>query len=288
MGGLPNQVADPWRILGWVNYCGIESFGSVMVSLFWSFANSNINAHTAKASYGFVVATAQIGSILGPTFVSLYAETIGVPICYFLGAISMLCLIFQHRYIMGMFFISCFFMVQITVVDYTMKVLARDHFTTEHPCQPGDTCWDYTLNAPVRMSDDATAAFAKFLGIFGQATNTLSFFLSLLGTSATIRILGLNNTLLLFPALCIAAISMVWFIPTLWVVFASMMILKALTYSLNNPTKEILYQPTSPAVKYKAKSWIDIFGARGAKALGSVFTNAFSDSLPKLVNGGSF
>lgn len=49
----------------------------------------------------------------------------------------------------------------------------------------------------------------------------------------------------------------------------------------------MLYQPTSGAVRYKAKSWIDIFGARGSKALGSVVTNAFSDSSVNLVANGS-
>jgi ATP:ADP antiporter, AAA family len=75
--------------------------------------------------------------------------------------------------------------------------------------------------------------------------------------------------------------------PTLYVVFAAMMTLKANSYALNNPCKEILYQPTSPSVKYKAKSWIDIFGARGSKALGSVVTNAFSDSATNLIANGT-
>jgi len=66
-----------------------------------------------------------------------------------------------------------------------------------------------------------------------------------------------------------------------------MIVLKANSYALNNPTKEMLYQPTSSAVRYKAKSWIDIFGARGSKALGSVVTNAFSDSAVNLVANGS-
>ena len=64
-------------------------------------------------------------------------------------------------------------------------------------------------------------------------------------------------------------------------------VLKANSYALNNPTKEMLYQPTSPAVCYMAKSWIDIFGARGSKALGSVVTNAFSDSAATLLQNGS-
>jgi AAA family ATP:ADP antiporter len=37
--GLDNKFQSEDRYLGWVSYCAIESFGSVMVSLFWSFAN---------------------------------------------------------------------------------------------------------------------------------------------------------------------------------------------------------------------------------------------------------
>lgn len=49
-----------------------------------------------------------------------------------------------------------------------------------------------------------------------------------------------------------------------------MMFLKALSYSLNNPCKEMLYNPTSTDVKFKAKSWIDIFGQRGASDTGCI------------------
>ena len=320
--GLPNAQPDPSRILGWVSYCAIESFGSVMVSLFWSFANSNFSLETAKASYGVMVAFAQLGSILGPTVVAQYAATVGVANIYLIGALCMLLLqctmymyvrtygvqernvavaskskpkagvleglqlFWDHNYIKGIFAISCLFMVEVTIVDYTMKVLARDYFATLHPCELGMSCY-----APETgdhgMSVEATQGFTMFMGIFGQATNTLSLFLSLFGTSAVIRYLGLRVTLLLFPTLCLAVIIMVRIQPTLYVVFAAMMLLKASSYALNNPTKEMLYQPTSAAVKYKAKSWIDIFGARGSKALGSVVTNAFSDSAAHLVANGS-
>ena len=87
--GLANESEDPTRILGWVSYCGIESFGSVMVSLFWSFANSNFNLKQAKRSYGMMVATAQVGSVLGPTFVNRYSHSLGIPACYMVGAMCM-------------------------------------------------------------------------------------------------------------------------------------------------------------------------------------------------------
>ena len=307
--GLPNETPSYSRILGWVSYCSIESFGSVMVSLFWSFANSNFNLESAKASYGLLVATAQIGSILGPTLVNVYAETLGVAKIYAFGALAMLLLqgamflyikiygtdetrakeqdadvqpkkkkkgagvleglhlFAKHNYVKGIFAISCLFMVEVTIVDYTMKVLAKDHFSGLYPCTSGNSCWDVVKNEPRGMSAEATAAFTTFMGLFGQATNTLSFLLSFLGTSAIIRKLGLRLTLLLFPTLCLIVIIIVRLHPTLYVVFAAMMVLKANSYALNNPTKEMLYQPTSSAVRYKAKSWIDIFGARGSKVL---------------------
>ena len=63
--------------------------------------------------------------------------------------------------------------------------------------------------------------------------------------------------------------------------------IKGLSYALQSPSREMLYIVTTDAIKFKAKSWIDIFGQRGSKALGSVVTNAFSDSAPDLLNYGS-
>ena len=327
--GLQNQQPSPTRILGWISYCGIESFGSVMVSLFWSFTNSNITLESAKASYGVMVATAQVGSIIGPTIVNHFAPIIGVARIYLVGALCMLMLqvtmymyiakygtkernatddtaevaakkkkdqagileglrlFYRHNYVKGIFAISCLFMVEVTIVDFTMKLLARDHFADKFPCEPGMSCYN-AITGDHGMSEEATSAFTAFMGLFGQATNTLSFLLSLFGTSAIIRYLGLRLTLLLFPTLCLCVIIFVRLHPTLHVAFGAMMMLKANSYALNNPTKEILYQPTSSGVRYKAKSWIDIFGARGSKALGSLVTNAFSDSAANLVSNGSF
>ena len=60
-----------------------------MVSLFWSFANSNFNLKQAKRSFGIMVAVAQVGSIIGPTFVNQFGDSLGVPTCYMAGASSM-------------------------------------------------------------------------------------------------------------------------------------------------------------------------------------------------------
>ena len=64
--------------------------------------------------------------------------------------------------------------------------------------------------------------------------------------------------------------------------------IKGLSYALQSPSREMLYIVTTDAIKFKAKSWIDVFGARGSKALGSVVTNQFSDSAADLLTYGSF
>ena len=45
--------------------------------------------------------------------------------------------------------------------------------------------------------------------------------------------------------------------------------IKGLNYALNQPAKEQLYIPTSRESKYKAKAWIDSFGSRFSKTVGS-------------------
>ena len=308
-----NTNASPYRLIGWLSYCSIESFGSIGVSLFWAFTNSTYNLEGAKKAYGLLIACAQLGSIAGPTIVNVATDPWGVPTVYFCGALCMvmmvisiwgyskyfgtdpvvvvapedksgkpkkskagmtegLLLFWKYNYVKGIFALSCLFMVEVTILDYSMKVLAKGKFDAEHPGDP----------------TAATKAFASFMGFFGQSANGLSFCFSLVGTSFVIRRLGLNKTVVLFPTLCLLAIFIVYAYPTLETVFAMMLVLKGLSYSLNNPCKEILYQPTSSAVKFKAKSWIDVFGARGSKAAGSLVTNAFADSAADLLTYGSF
>lgn len=49
----------------------------------------------------------------------------------------------------------------------------------------------------------------------------------------------------------------------------------------------MLYVRTSEDIKFKAKSWIDMFGTRGAKATGSIVNNTFRHSLDILLTQGS-
>eukprot|EP01039_Chlorochromonas_danica_P001808 gene1808-1975_t len=314
--GLANTKADPTRFLGWLSYVTIESFGSMVVQCYWALVNASVDVNFAKKNFGLIVAGAQIGSILGPTLAT-QADYLGIPALYLTGSLIMFMmtaamyyyvkrfgapsdgeimeqgsmketsvkksgkkeegilegfyLFYEHDYVKGIFVISSFYMVQVTIVDYMMKVLAKERYAALYPDDP----------------QAALRAFASFMGFFGQTTNSISFLFSLFGTGMIINRFGLTTTLVLFPVLLLICAALVWAMPSIWMVFAVMMVMKGMSYALNNPTKEILYQMTSTSIKFKCKSWIDTFGQRSAKAAGSLVTNAFATSVVDLTNYGS-
>lgn len=67
--GLANWGSRPERVVGWLSFVAIESYGSLAVALFWAFTNATVDLDAAKASYGLVIAGAQIGAIIGTTAV---------------------------------------------------------------------------------------------------------------------------------------------------------------------------------------------------------------------------
>eukprot|EP00967_Tisochrysis_lutea_P128665 scaffold220366_cov35-Tisochrysis_lutea.AAC.4 len=76
--------ASPSRWLGWVHYFAIESYGSLVVSLFWQYLNSQVNLKEAKAQYGLITAGGQVGAITGCTLV-VGSKRFGVPQLYGFG-----------------------------------------------------------------------------------------------------------------------------------------------------------------------------------------------------------
>jgi len=292
--GLANKVESPDRYLGWVSYLMIESYGSLMVALFWSFVASSTDPKTAKKGFPLIIFGAQFGAITGPTLAT-FAEELGLPfligvsvftigmviVCITIfnkcvdlgpegaseakkktGAIAGLKIILSRKYVLGIFAVATFYEVVGTIIDFQMKVLAREVYVTAE-------------------------TFTQFLGRFGQIANGMALFFSLVGTSYFIRRFGVTFCLTLFPILTGLVLTVVYIFPNLWIVFGGMVSIRALTYALNNPSKEILYVPTSKDIKFKAKGWIDMFGARSSKAVGASITGAFKHSTSSLMTYGS-
>lgn len=299
------------RFFGWATYFIIESFGSIVVALFWSFTASVSDAKSAKKGYSLVIAGAQIGAIFGP-FMATYAKSWGLMPLFLIGTVSiMLMMVVINRfmavtpkeqleinkqevksesapktgfleglkllvtrpYLLGIFAVVTIYEVVGTIVDYQMKMQAQA--------------------LPQYASRESLTAF---LGVFGMSANALAFFMALLGTGYMMKKLGLRFCLLTFPIVLGLAVSGLYAAYTwgnfnpmmlLWATFGVMMIAKGLSYALNNPSKEMMYIPTSKDVKFKSKGWIDMFGSRSSKAIGAAFTDSLKGNAYNLMAYGT-
>lgn len=290
--GIANTVASPDRLLGWVMYPFTESCGTVMVSLFWSYVTSSTKTESAKKGYPLIIAGAQSGSIFG-SMLSWNSVALGNSFLFCMGAFGVMMMapmvmlyrylvpaglranvhsgetkpktgmfeglkiLLTRPYVMGILALATFYEVIVTITEFEMKMLATQVYTT-------------------------TATFAAFNGMYGVLTNFLSMIFALLGTGFLMRHFGLRFCLLLFPVVAAFMVGMVYFMPVLAVATATVIVIKGLSYGLNNPTKEIMYIPTSRDVRFKAKGWIDQFGSRSAKASGATINNMFAHSMPDL------
>jgi AAA family ATP:ADP antiporter len=307
--GGPNVEETPntsflWHVLAYFLFAMVESFGSLTVATFWSFTNSSLSLYDAECYYGMIIAIAQLGAIGGATMVTMGSMRWSTRILLVVTSLVILLmvvvmtsygrrfpaqpsapsiapppavsgpamfwsgvhLILQHNYVLLILAVSCLYEVALTCLDYQMKLLGYLRFE----------------------GGDATITFAQFLGRFGQVTNALSLVLSSMVFPLLLKYWGLKRTLRIFPTcLVIATIVAYTALPAnLTMLFISMSLLKAMTYSVHDPSKELLYLPTSNAIKFRAKFWIDVVGERIAKAIGSTINTA-AGSLDRSIVMGS-
>lgn len=162
----------------------------MVVQCYWALVNASVDVNFAKKNFGLIVAGAQIGSILGPTLAT-QAGVLGIPVLYLFGASIMYMMVgamyfyvqrfgapgegkdeekvekksgkeegilegfylmYQHDYVKGIFCISSLFMMQVTIIDYMMKILAKERYASIYPDDP----------------QAALRGFASFMGYFGQ------------------------------------------------------------------------------------------------------------------------
>lgn len=185
----------------------------------------------------------------------------------FTGFVEGVSLIVKYPYVMKLLGVCCIYEIVVVILDYEFKLMG-----SHAAVMKASAAAIRAAESGGTGSSDASNQFANLLGHFGQVTNIIAFLLSLFGFSFLVHRIGVKHSLMIFPTFLLGAVIVSYLVPTLWVLFIFVSIIKALLFSLHDPVKEILYIPTSEPIKFKAKAWIDVFGSRLAKALGSIIT----------------
>lgn len=282
----------PWlgtKVLGYLWYVFVESFGSLVVALFWAFATDTTEPTHAKRGFPLVVAIGQMGGIFSPYFIGGLPRRLGLTT----DTVSMLLL--GVLILMIIPFVRYF--LRKTPAHLLTAFHGQNEEEEEEKQEPGFlegfklmvghkyllgifaanfiyevvvTIFDYNFKvaaAEVYSGVD----LSHYLSLYGSSVNIVSLTCLLLGISNVTRYLGVGVALAAMPIIVGCALAGFLTINSLGFLFALMVGSKAINYALNGPALKQLYIPTTPDVRFKAQAWIETFGSRASKEAGSLF-----------------
>ncbi|MFZ4100037.1 MAG: NTP/NDP exchange transporter [Chlamydiia bacterium] len=297
--GSAEEVADrqglvSWATtaLGYVWYVFVESFGSLVVALFWAFASDTTVPDSAKRGFPFVVALGQIGGIICPYFIGGLPHRLGLSS----DALSMV--------ILGGMTLSIAPCVKNflhkTPKEQLVAFHGKNEIAVEKKQEPGFfegfrllisqkyllgifaaifiyevivTIFDFNFKITAGLQYSGVA-LSSYLSWYGSCVNAVSLACLLLGISNITRFMGVGIALALMPLIVAGALVGFLTTDTLEFLFILMVGSKAINYALNGPALKQLYIPTTPDVRFKAQAWIETFGSRASKEAGSIFNMA--------------
>lgn len=309
--GLPNTEVNQYRIFGWLFYFFIEGYSPFVVSVFWAFSNSINSPESAKKNYAIMVSGSKLGgmvmaafayallSIKSTAFITdtgRYQLLLGaasllllcVPVIIYglvklvsgrflhgyeavyqvekqraktgeseTGVLSGLSMLIKYPYAFGIFLIVLFYEVIQTILNFQRLGIAKESAAT--------------------VSEFGASLFAMIFFV-----HFIGFIISIVGTKVLLERLGEKRCLLLVPISTALLFFYFKIMSTQFAFFVFLIGIRSIHYAFSYPVRESLYILTVKEIKFKSKSWIDAFGAKFAKASGSIFngfTAGFSASM---------
>lgn len=282
-----NVCSTSWLIYAW--FILIDSYGSLVIPLFWAIASEITQPESAKQGFYLITALGQVGGVVCPFFITriprLFGlETAALPILMSLMLLLLSLVIFKHLFAYtpaplleayhGVneqeqekiqkpgFFEGLRLIVHNSYLLGILGIIFMFEFIV--------TIFDFHFHlsaASVYAGND----LAEFQGLYGSAVNLVTLVCLLCGISNITKYLGVNVSLLLMPIIVGGAVVGFTFLDSLTFLFSLMVLSKALNYAFNSPTIKQLYIPTTHNVRFKSQVWIEAFGVQGAKQGGSFF-----------------
>jgi len=130
---------------------------------------------------------------------------------------------------------------------------------------------DYQFLQAVEINYPQLESRTVFLSMIAGLIGFVSVGINLVVTPIVHRYFGAIAGLLVQPTMIFISTAGFLFQSSALMASATKISDRALSYSINRASRELLYVPVDPILTYKAKAWIDMFGYRIFKVLGSVF-----------------
>jgi AAA family ATP:ADP antiporter len=269
-------------VAAWTHYVYffyVDIFNSVMVAVFWSFANDISSPGEARRDYGFIGAGGIVGGALGSGVTGWSVEHLGAAnlllICaaLLIAAAAMAWLVARHSKPQpematrreaplrdalngARLTLQSRYLTAIAVLVISYEIVSN--------------IIDYQFNTFVAHRYPDQQVMAAFLGRFNTASIAASAVVQVVLTTWILRRWGPRVGLFLLPCALALGSGAFLLVPVFATVAAAFFADATLSYSLNQASKEVLYTPTDEATKYQAKAFIDMFLMRLGKGLSAI------------------
>ncbi|MDO4200418.1 MAG: Npt1/Npt2 family nucleotide transporter [Clostridia bacterium] len=284
-------------IMGYLFYCVVESFGSIVVALFWSFSTDITKSEAAKTGFPLVYMIGQLGTVFTPILF------INLPMSLGFGSDAI-----------SMALVGIFTFLIAPLVNHLYNKTPSDLMESQSPSkvavEPSEKkkktgfieglrllfshkyligilavnfffefiaiVFDFNFKSEASKVYSG-AKLTEYYSTYNAVLGAVALAFLLLGVSRITKKLGLKKSLACIPVffgIAITGFLSLTLFGTLnsysldflfWLMVSS----KAIHYSINGPSLKQLYIPTSADVRSKTQAWIETFGARFSKQSGS-------------------
>jgi AAA family ATP:ADP antiporter len=282
---LAAQSAPLRAQLGLVFYAWVGVFNMMVVAQFWAFANDFYDEERGQRLFPLVALGASLGAALGAQIAARLIPLLGVfAMLLVAAAVLGVCaglfvladrlrppraevalraslvevsekrggafaLVFAHRYLVLLALLSLLFSWVNTNGEYLLSKLVKA--AAHEAVQKG------TISAR-----EQGRFIGAFYGEFFFWVNLLGVFLQSFIVSRVVKYLGMGVGLLALPAIALGNSLAFLLLPVLAVVRIGKVLENGTDYSLHNTVRQMLWLPTTAAMKYKAKQAVDTFFVR--------------------------
>jgi AAA family ATP:ADP antiporter len=268
--------AERWFV--WAVFIMVDIYSTVMVAIFWTYANDVVSRTEADKLYGPIGIGGILGGVAGGGAVDVLVRSIG-PVDMLLICVALVLLggalgwltegvlkppprvvvvkrkaaledalegareVLRSRYLLWLVAIVVAYEFAAAVTDFAINVVFERAFHSE-------------------------VEIARMYGRLGWIVSAVALVCQLVLVPV---LLPLKRIALIVPpvAMLVATVGLA-LAPTVPLAMIMAASDRGLNYSLQQVTKETLYVPLTDAQRYKAKALIDMFVDRAAKALSSV------------------
>lgn len=266
-----------------VFYVFVDIFSVVLVEQFWSLANAVNTTHSGRRWYGFVAMAGPVGGMLGGKLAALLVASHWLATAdLLLVSAAMLVVLFGINLFngrRGLYSEQPMQRQEIALSGWRelagnryLRLIAVLLLTSQIVESLVDFQFSKAIEAAYSDTDQRTA----YQGNFYFLLNGVAIGVNLLVTPLVHQYLGVMTGLLVQPLLVTLGTIAYTMAPTLKAASALKIADRGMSYSINRASKEILYIPMDARTAYQAKAWIDMFGYRLFKVVGSVLILALT------------